>query len=430
MQLLNWNTKANELLIGEHKLSEQFGQKDFQTPLYLYDGNIILDRIKHIRKAFSEFTILYSVKSNPTLAICALMKQAGLGAEIASIGEFNLVRKLGFDLSKVAVTEPGKQADDLAKYINANVGMIHVESEREIRLVNKLSVERKAKTSVITRVNPLKTYPGAHEVMSGSSKFGIPEEEVVETLRRNQGKYVNFNGIHVFTGSQVLDQSVLIEKFSDTAQLAKSLSDQLGLELKQINFGGGFGVPYSVGETPLDISALGKAVANILNVQFNNLSSRPSFYLELGRYLVAESGIFLTKVIEVKHSRGTRFVLTDSGINNFARPAMPWAMQHDCAIISKMNSKSEVTYKVVGPLCQPSDILRNEVALPEPEPGDIIAFFNAGVYGFTMSPQFYHSKAMPAEILYYQNEFHTIRERVDNGELLFTQSIPEQLSEI
>jgi diaminopimelate decarboxylase len=428
MKLPNWKSKDDQLIIGDVNVSDLFRNGgEFQTPLYLYDANIILDRIKRVKQGFPDFKLLYSIKSNPALAISALMRQAGLGAEIVSIGEFHLAQRLGFDLTKIAVTEPGKQADDLAQYIDAHVSMIHVESEREIQLVNKLSAERQVRTPVIVRINPLKAYAGTHENMSGPSKFGIPEEDVVDVIKRNQGKNVDFNGIHVYTGSQILDQTILLEKFRDTARIAKDVSKKLGIEIAHINFGGGFGVPY-FDEQPLAMDILGNETTKFLNEEFIDLHKKPNFYLELGRYLVAESGIFLTQIVEVKYSRGTKFIITDSGINNFARPAMPWAMQHKCAIVSKVNRKPSGTYQVVGFLSQPSDILANEVELPEPEPGDIIAFFNAGVYGYTMSPQFYHSKAMPAEILYYQNKFHIIRKRLNDVDFQFTQSIPEGLS--
>jgi diaminopimelate decarboxylase len=429
MQLRDWKCEGEQLLVGKTRLSDLFMRGQFRTPLYLYDADIIQNRISQLKQGFPNFSLLYSIKSNPTLAIAALMRDAGVGAEIVSFGELGLVRRVGFDLKKVAVTEPGKKEDDLVEYIDANVGLLQVDSEREILLVNSLSARRHVQTSVIVRVNPLHTYGGSRENMSGPSKFGISEEDVVDVIKRNQGEYIEFKGFHVFTGSQVLDYDILVKKFKDIARMSKELAHKSGTDLEHINFGGGFGVPYTREEQPLDIIQLGKDASRILDEEFLDFANKPCFYLELGRYLVAEAGIFLTKVTEVKNSRGTRFVITDSGINNFARPAMPWAMQHRCAVISKMNKKTNGVYKVVGSLCQPSDILCEEAELPEPEPGDIIAFFNAGVYGYTMSPQFYHSRDLPAEILYYQDDFHTIRPRLTYDELLsaLPQIIPEHL---
>jgi diaminopimelate decarboxylase len=427
--LNKWKSKGDELLIGKSPISDLFRSGDAKTPVYLYDAGIILDQINLLKQSFPDFSFLYSIKSNPTLAIASLVRQAGLGVEIVSLGELGIIQRAGFDINEVAVTDPANIEDVFSQYIDANIGLLGIGSEQGIKMVSALCERKKVKKTVIIRVNPQKNHWGSHENMGGASKFGIPEDEVVDVIKRNRSEYIDFKGFHIFTGSQILEPEFLIENFVEIAEMSKDLSNRSGIRLEHIDFGGGFGVPYSKEEHPLDIVKIGKEASRKLSNEFKDPATKPQFYLELGRYLVAEAGLFLTRVIELKKSGDINYVLTDSGINNFARPAMPWAMQHPCAIISKISKKPNNTYKIVGPLCQPSDILCKEAWLPEPEPGDVIAFFNAGAYGYTMSPQFYHSRDLPAEIMYYQDEFFTIRERLTYDDFLAAhpQSIPDQL---
>ena len=426
MDLLTWNKNGDDLLIGGETVASV--AKRFGTPLYLYDANIILNRVGRIQQGFPEFMLFYSIKSNPNQAICAMMARRGLGAEIVSQGEFDLARQVGFDIHNLAITGPGKRRDELETYINAGAETIYAESLRDVQLIEEISTEQQVSTLVLVRVNTAQAVNGAHEKMGGvPSQFGIPEEDVVGVLAGTRRQYVEFIGIHAFAASQVINPSVLLDHFTRTAVMSKKVASDVGFPLKVINFGGGFGVPYDCMDQHLDIETLGVAVSNALKEVFPERASKPIFYLELGRYLVAECGIFLTEVLDVKRSRGITFVVTDAGINNFARPAMPWASQHPCALVSKMSSKPSGIYRVVGPLCQPSDVLCNSVELADPCPGDVVAFFNAGAYGYTLSPQQYHSKTMPAEVLYYEGNFHVVRERLDPSDLMFAQSIPEQL---
>lgn len=426
MDLLNWESNGDDLLIGGESVSSL--ARRFGTPLYLYDASIIVDRINRIQRGFPEFTLLYSIKSNPNEAICSLMAKSGLGADIASKGEFDIAQRVGFSVHNIAVIGPGKRREDLEAYIDAGIEMIHLESQRELQLVEEISAKKQINTSVAVRVNTAYVLQDAHEQMSGvPSQFGIPEECVVDVLARNKRKHINYIGIHVYAGSQILNPSILLDHFTKVAMMSREIALDVGFDLQLINFGGGFGVPYDRMDQHLDIKALGAAVTNALTEVFPDQASKPAFYIELGRYLVAESGIFLTEVLDVKSTRGTTFVVTDSGINNFARPAMPWAMQHPCALVSKLSNTPTGTYKVVGSLCQPSDVLCENVELDDPRPGDILAFFNAGAYGYTMSPQLYHSKLMPMEVLYYEGDFHVIRDRLSPRELLFAQSIPKRL---
>lgn len=424
----SWKAVHGILQVHGKPVIRILAESNVTSPLYLYDPEIIRTRVEEVKAAFPNFDLLYSVKSNPTLAIVKYLVQLGLGTEIVSIGEFRISEKVGVPYSSIAVTEPGKQYEELKKYIEAGVRFIHVESKREIELVNRISKELGRTTEVIIRVNPLNAVR-AHENMSGPSKFGIAEEDFIDTLNAADKTHVSIEGIHVFSGSQLLDENAIVDNFRKIATLAKRLSNDAGFNLKVINFGGGFGVPYDFEqERPINLQRIGDAVNQELKEIFSD-NTPPRYILELGRYLVAESGLFITKIVEVKNTRGVKYLITDSGINNFARPAMPWAMAHPCAILSSSISKSMDHYTVVGSLCQPSDVLHQGVDLPEPKVGDYVAFFNAGAYGLTMSAQFYHSKGIPAEYFVVDGKLEVIRKRIDNGDLLDAQPIPENFFE-
>jgi len=411
-RLLNWKSNGNDLVIGEKTVAAL--ARRFGTPLYLYDSNIILDRIKRIQIGFPGFRLLYSIKSNPNIAIASLMAKSGLGAEIASEGELKVAKRAGFSAQEIAVAGPGKRQEDLKAYINAGVGMVHLESQRELELINGIAEKSKTNLPIVVRVNAAYALQDVHERMGGvSSQFGIPEEDVVNIMISNRSKYIDYIGFHSYGGSQVLNQSVLLQHFKYVANMSKRIAAEVDFDLQLINFGGGFGIPYHTGQQPIDIKILGKEIVAALGEIFPSGTNKPTFYIELGRYLVAESTLFVVEILDVKACRGTTFVITDGGINNFARPAMPWATQHSCVLVSKLSNSPTGKYKVVGPLCQPSDVLCERVELADPQPGDFLAIFNAGAYGYTLSPQLYHSKPTPREVLYQDGDFHIIRERLE-----------------
>ena len=409
-------------MIGRRKVSSIV--KQFGTPLYLYDANIILDRAKRIQQAFPNFKILYSIKANPNPAISKILADVGMGAGVSSLAEIRLALRLRYPPEEIAFGGPAKRCTDLEECIRAKIGMINVESETELRHLEDLGRHFQIKIPVAIRINTRHRPREAREFMAGGpSQFGMDEEDVIQKLSKLEHHYIQYEGIHTFIASQVLDFSSIVRHFERVAKISKDISSALNFDLRFINFGGGFGVPYSPNETHLNLDSLGEQVNSKLSNIFPDSNSRPRFYIELGRYLVAECGIFLTEILDVKHSRGHDFIITDSGINGLSRPAMPWAQQHLCSIISKSTLQPTGTYDIVGPTCMPSDALCGNTALPNPEPGDVIAIHNAGAYGWTMSMVFWSSYPTPAEVLFHEGKFSLIRRRLTGTEL-FTQALP------
>lgn len=404
IDFMSWENRGAELMIGKEAISAIV--RRFGTPLYLYDSRIVLNRLSLIKKVFPDFDILYSVKSNPNPFILNLLASNGCYADVTSLGELKISLRNGFLPQAITYGGPAKSASDLEAAVLANIGTIDAESERELRTLEEIGTRHRKSISTTFRVNTLYRPPTAGEIMSGEpTKYGIDEEFVAKTLNSFSHKYVQINGVHTHLASQVMDTSALLEHYKRTAELSKDWANEQGFDLKIINFGGGIGVPYSAKETHLDISSLGEETGKFLSTLFPNSHNRPKFQLEIGRFLVAECGIFLTEVVEVKHSRGINFVITNNGISGFSRPVMPWAQQHPCTIVSRFGNPPTGVYKVVGPSCLASDVLCESAELPNPQPGDIIAMHNAGAYGFTMSMVLWANQSIPGEVVFLNDDY-------------------------
>jgi diaminopimelate decarboxylase len=244
-------------------------------------------------------------------------------------------------------------------------------------------------------------------MVGGPSKFGFDEETVVSQVRDLKLESARVIGIHVYSASQVLDESFICDHLEYVRELSVRLSEEIGFELKAIDFGGGFGVPYLEGDAELDLSPISSAAAA---VRSSLEKSHPGCRLifEVGRYLVAESGIFVTRVLRVKRSRGTCFLITDGGMNHFSRPVF-MGVKHGIAILNKMGAPAESKCSVGGPICTPIDFLGKDMMLPPPEPGDLIGVFGAGAYGYSMSILKFMSLGTPAELMAEGGSIRVIR---------------------
>ena len=409
----SWRRDGSDLMLGSKSVRSIV--KEFGTPLYLYDGEIVLNRLALVRAAFPDFEVLYSFKANPNQALAQLLANANTGAELASISEVEVALGSGYKPSQITLGGPGKRRDEMQQAVLQGVGTIDIESERELQELEAIGTDLKKSISATLRINTdfsLKATPG--ERMAGTaSQYGIDESAILQILARTQLRYVRIEGLHVHIASQVLDQTDLHGHYVYTAELAKRLSADLGFAIKVINFGGGIGIPYSTEQTPMDLFTLGTNLRRSLSSLFPDPRLRPRFQLELGRFLVASSGVFLASVVEIKRSKGTVFVITDGGISAFSRPAMPWAQQHPCSIASKQGQVPTGRYKVVGRSCLPADVLCESVELPDPQAGDTIVIHEAGAYGYSMSMLLWASQSRPREILYNAKEFE-----IDNSHRL------------
>lgn len=413
-------------MIGGRRITDIVGK--FGTPLFVYDGDMIRDRYDTVKEALASFEIFYSLKANPSLGLIGFLRTLGAGAEIASGGELFLANEVGFDPLDIVFAGPGKTDSEVEEAIISRIFALNAESVRELERVAHISRLVGVPARVALRINTSAGLSRAgvgsagplHEQMAGGpSKFGIDEEKLDRVARAWDRRTTEIVGIHIYTASQILDPDEIIANARRTAEAARHVEDALGIELASIDFGGGFGVPHYDEEVPLDLPALGARIQE----EFGEFSTRGGFRLivELGRYLVSECGVFVTRVLELKESRGERFVITDGGINQFIRPAL-MKVRHQARAITRLGAPPTVRAKVSGPLCTPIDITSREIDVPEEIAiDDLIGVFNAGAYGYSMSPQLFLSHPTPAEVIVHDGEVVEARRRGRREDLLLNQ---------
>ncbi|MBN2565404.1 MAG: diaminopimelate decarboxylase [Candidatus Eisenbacteria bacterium] len=399
------------------------------TPMYVYDGDMVRDRYQALKEAFPSFEIFYSMKANPSMALVGLLRSLGAGSEIASGGELFLAKETGHDPLDIVFAGPGKTDRELEDAIISGIFAVNVESLRELerlsRIAGLVGVPARAALRINTSVGLSKSGTGSagplHERMAGGpSKFGIDEEKLDGLRGAWDRRAVDIVGIHVYTASQILDADEIVENARRTMAVAERVERLTGEPLMAIDFGAGFGVPHYDEEGPLDLPSLGRRVEDVFKPYSDRGDGR--LILELGRYLVSECGVFVTRVIELKESRGERFVITDGGINQFVRPVL-MKVRHEARVVSRLSSPTSTEAKVSGPLCTPIDITSEKIQVPDDIAlDDLIGIFNAGAYGFSMSPQLFLSHPSPVELLVLDGEVIEARSRGTYEDFLLRQN--------
>ncbi len=295
--------------------------EDYETPFYLYDIRFVLERVRRIKENLSsDIKLYYSIKANPNSEILVKLSRAVDGVDISSGGELVKSIKAGYDPEKLSFAGPGKTDYELGQAIAAQIGSISIESINELLRVNKIAQRMDKKVNVSLRINPSRMFREFAIKMGGkSSQFGIDEEKYLdffETLSRCSN--CQFVGIHIYSGTQCLKSEVLIENFCNTMDVVQKVVKETEAVPEIINFGGGFGVPYYENQTSFDV----RKVCSALSEKFANFKAQKKLpeligLIELGRYLMAEAGIYVTKVIDIKESRGEKYCVMD------------WVMHHN-----------------------------------------------------------------------------------------------------
>ncbi|UJF31348.1 type III PLP-dependent enzyme [Paenibacillus hexagrammi] len=393
----------------------------FGTPAYVYDGECMVRQFALLKDCLPEsFDIFFSVKSNPLLGICELLKQQGACVEVASAGELYLALQAGFPPQDIIFTSPGKSQEDLEYALNTGIFSINVESLRELYLIHQLAAKRGQIAHVSLRINPSFQHNGAGLKMSGvPSQFGIDQDQLGGVFEELEDMpYIHLRGIHVFFGSQILDSGHLLRNVQSILELAVQLMDTNRMEFDFIDIGGGFGVPYFKGETELQTDVLKSGLMEIWKGYSERLSG-VRVGVESGRFLLAEAGSFLTKVLYVKESKGATYYVCDGGSNHHASSAFLGRYVRNNFPMHLPGMKGELSeVHVVGSLCTPTDVLGQKVMLPKAEPGDLLVIEKSGAYGLTHSPVLFLSHALPPEILVYEGELIVLRERGQNSDVL------------
>jgi diaminopimelate decarboxylase len=400
--LANFTCQGQELAMGGVTFSSLAGQHG--TPLYIYNREIVRKKSLTLRSALpKKLKIYFAVKANPHQEILRLMGELYDGFDVASAGEAEQVIKAGIAPDRISFAGPGKTVAELQYVIDQQIGGLSIESEQEFDHIREICSQLGKKANVFVRVNPDFDLSQSGMKMGGGPKqFGVDRERVPELLKAiTNEKCVNFKGIHIFAGSQNLQADELIQTFEKILEYAVSLVTETGIPIKQLNMGGGFGIPYFAHEQELDLQAVGKGL-QLLIEKYGPLLSNTKFIIELGRYLAAECGVYLAKVLYKKVSMGEVFLITDGGMHhhiaatgNFGQSLVRRPMP--ITIANRQGVEVEKVH-VVGPLCTPLDTF-GFIELPRARENDLIAILQSGAYGFTASPQLFLSHPAPKEIV-------------------------------
>jgi diaminopimelate decarboxylase len=391
-----------ELAIGRRKASalvEEAGG----TPLFVYSGELIRRRVAVLRVTMPErLRIHYAVKANPYLPVLELMGTLVDGFDIASGGELGFALAAGLPADKISFAGPGKRDDELTQAITQGV-TLNLESEAEARRALAIAEREGVTPRLAIRVNPDFELRGSGMKMGGGAKpFGIDAERVPALAREIIAAGAEWRGLHIFTGSQALDAAAIAETQANVLDLAAELSREIGEPLPHLNMGGGFGIPYFNGDQPADIAAVGAALAERFEALPEVLSGT-EFAIELGRYLVGEAGVYLTRIVDRKVSHGTTYLITDGGLHHQLAASGNFGTvvrrNYPSAIASRFDAEPAEEANIVGCLCTPLDRLADQAMLPRAEVGDLVAVFCAGAYGASASPAAFLGQGPASEIL-------------------------------
>lgn len=397
-----FESRDGELVIGDRTASA-WADEAGHTPLFVYARALLDARMADLRAAMPRrLAIHYAVKANPFPPLIRHMAGLVDGFDIASGGELAILRETGIDAAHVSFAGPGKRDSELEQAIRAGV-TLNAESEGEIERALAIGGRLDITPRIAIRVNPSFEVKGAGMKMGGGAKpFGIDAERVPAATRMVAQSGAVWRGYHIYSGSQALSAEALIEAQANVLALADDLSEEAGVALPHLNMGGGFGVPYFHGDEPLDIATIGAA----LDDRFADLPPalrETDFAIELGRYLVGEAGVYLTRIVDRKESHGHTFLITDGGLHHQLAASGNFGTvvrrNYPIAIANRFGSEAVSEASVVGCLCTPLDRLADAAPLPPAEVGDLVAVFCAGAYGATASPERFLGQGPATELL-------------------------------
>lgn len=378
---------------------------------YLYDERTIDKQISYLRNHFESIKFLYSVKSNPNPAVVKSILSRGLGIDAASTAEVLIGVKNGLCKEEIYYSAPGKTERDIIKTIGCSV--LIADSLSEIELINDTAKQMNRLIEIGVRINPDFSFNGN---TGQPSKFGIDKHLFFESIPQIE-RYANIRitGIHVHIGSQQLDTETMVNYYRNVFRLAASIQQVLGRKLKFINMGSGIGIRYANTDNSLDIERLGTSLKTI-QYEFRAILGHIKVLIETGRYVIGEAGIYVTKVLDKKKSYGNTFIILKNTMNGFLRPSLAQLIAKYAGTTDTVSGeplfthchasdfwvpgKQAPTEKVtlVGNLCTATDLVAENIELPQLEHGDVIVMSNAGSYGATLSPIQFSLQEHPSEL--------------------------------
>ncbi len=374
------------------------------TPFFAYDRKAIGERVGLLRSLLPDrIHLSYAVKANPMPAVVQHMASLVDGFDVASAIEMMTALDTGMPASRMSFAGPGKTDGELTRAIAAGV-MIELELEGEARRAAAAGERLGERPRVALRVNPDFQVKGSGMRMGGGpQQFGVDAELVPALLGSIRSLGLDFFGFHVFAGSQNLHAGILCEAQDKTVDLFLRMAETLAEPVRYLNMGGGFGIPYFDRDEPLDLAAVGGNLASLMDRQLRPNFPEARVAIELGRFLVGESGVYVTRVVDRKVSRGRTYLVVDGGLHHQLAASGNFGQvirrNYPVAVAGRMDEPATETVTIVGCLCTPLDLLADQVELPRADIGDLVAIFQAGAYGLTASPTAFLGHPAPVEML-------------------------------
>ena len=397
-----FSTAAGELQVGGQTLS-LLAARVGQTPFYAYSRDLLRTRVAQLRQALPrQIKLHYAMKANPMPAVVQCMAGLVDGIDVASAGELKVALDAGADPAEISFAGPGKRDPELRQSVAAGV-LVNVESMRELPVLAATSQALGLPARVAVRVNPDFELKGSGMKMGGGPKqFGVDTEGVPDMLAFIGREGLAFEGFHLFAGSQNLRADSICEAQQKSYALALRLAQDAPTPVKFLNLGGGFGIPYFPGEQRLDLAPIGANLAAIVERASVELP-QAGIVIELGRYLVGEAGVYVTRIIDKKVSRGHTYLVTDGGLNHHLSASGNFGQvvrkNYPVTIGNRADGAARELASVVGPLCTPLDLLADRMDLPAAEIGDLVVVYQSGAYGASSSPQAFLGHAACVEVL-------------------------------
>ena len=394
--------KDGELLVGGIPLS-RLAARVGQTPFYAYDRQLLTRRVALLRAALpASLKLHYAMKANPMPALVCHMAGLVDGIDVASAGELKVALDAGANPREISFAGPGKRRAELSQAVAAGI-LINIESFREVAELAAISHEAGCEARVAVRVNPdFELKSSGMKMGGGARQFGVDAEQVPDLLTEI-GRYgLAFEGFHLFAGSQNLRPEAIAEAQIKSFELALRLAGSAPAPVRFLNLGGGFGIPYFPGEQHLELAPIGANLSGIVERAARELPAA-ELVIELGRYLVGEAGLYVTRILDRKTSRGQTFLVTDGGLHHHLSASGNFGQvirkNYPVAIGNRMIPARLETVSVVGPLCTPLDLLAERMELAEAQAGDLVVVHQSGAYGMTASPQAFLGHPACVEIL-------------------------------
>lgn len=392
----------DELVVGGLPLRQLAAQVG-QTPFYAYDREVMSRRVRELREILPEAVSLhYAIKANPMPAVVGHMAGLVDGLDVASLGELRTAIGAGMDPAEISFAGPGKRDLELEAAIAAGI-TLNCESPNELERSALIGESLGVQPKVAIRVNPDFELKASGMKMSGGPKqFGIDAEQLSHVLKRVGELDIEFRGFHIFSGSQNLKAEALIEAQDATFDLAERLSHHVPSEIQVLNIGGGFGIPYFPGEQPLDLAPVSENLAKRI-AEYRQRVGDSEIVIELGRYLVGEAGVYVSRVVDKKISRDQTFLVCDGGLHHHlaASGNFGQVIRKNYPVVTghRVSGEPRENASVVGPLCTPLDILGDRMELGRAEIGDLMVVLQSGAYGYTASPHLFLGHPGPVEVL-------------------------------